>query len=119
MYQEYDLHELSVHANETLAAFDRLRRRIESLEEESLASQRREKNLHEALSSREPVLLVNYSMTYDGATKENVLVRDKTIIEEFEKTRDLIYLERVVSPMVEGIYPGDIIIHGTVVMNTH
>ena len=102
-----------------LPLLDELKRRIKSLEEESLAAQRREKNLIEILSSREPVLIVNYSMTYDGATKESVLVRDKTIIKEFEKTRDLVYLERVVSPMVEGIYPGDIIIHGTVMVNTH
>ena len=106
------------HANETLAAFDRLRRRIESLEEESLASQRRELNLYEALSSREPVLLVNYSMTYDGATKENVLVRDKKVIEEFEKTRDLPYLERVISPIVKKD-PEDIIVFGMVMVNTH
>ena len=95
-----------------------LKKRIQSLEEESLAAQRREKNLHEALSSREPVLLVNYSMSYDGATKENVLVRDKKVIEEFEKTKDLAYLERVISPIVKKD-PEDIIVFGMVMVNTH
>lgn len=119
MYQDdYDLPELSNHARETLVAIERLRMEIESLKEESLAARRRELNLYEALSSQEPVLLVNYSMTYDGATKENVLVRDKKVIEEFEKTRDLSYLERVISPIVKKD-PEDIIVFGMVMVNTH
>jgi len=101
-----------------ISAIDELRKRIHSLEEEALAAKRREKNLHEALSSQEPILLVNYSMSHDGATNESVLVRNKRIIEEFEKTRDLTYLERVISDIIKK-EPEDIIVFGMVMANTH
>lgn len=93
-------------------------RMIDSLGSQIRASERREQNLYKALSSQQPVLIVNYSMSYDGAQNENVLIYDNEIIREFEKSKDLVYLERAISPIIQK-EPEDVIVFGMVMVNTH
>ena len=113
-----DIEQLSYEMERTFREIREIRAVVRSLESEVSAAKRREENLHKALSSPKPSLLIDYRMSYEGATDENVLIWDKEIIQEYVRTRNFAYLVRMVLPMVRED-PGDIVNFGTVMVNNH